>query len=90
MIQQRQWRHQHVDSHYAAASYWYMQEYAISIREHCSFISIDNKHKVTIGEPNYPVAAADRRRRVPVREDEVFLVGDHDFTKLSVIPSVTL
>ena len=88
MIQQRQWRHQHIDSHYAAACYRYMREYAISLRDHCGFISLDDKHKVDIGEPDYPVAAADRGRRVPVRDDEVFLVADHDFTKFSLIPSV--
>ena len=34
------------------------------------------------------MAAAERGRRVPVREDEYFTVGDHDFTKFSLIPSV--
>ncbi len=88
MIQQRQFRHQHVDSHYAAACFRYMREYAINIRDFCGFISIDDKHKIKIGEPGYPVAAAERGRRVLVREDEWFTVGDHDFTKFSIVPSV--
>ena len=88
MVQQRQFRHQHIDAHYAAASYQYMREYAIRVQDHCGFVSIDDKHKVNIGEPGYPVAAVDRGRRVPVREDEFFLVCDHDFTKFSMIPSV--
>ena len=104
MVQQRQWRHEHVDSHYAAASFRYMhsmshnyyaalffrymREYAIMLREFCTFISLDDKHKIKIGEPGYPVAAAERGRRVPVREDEYFTVGDHDFTKFSLVPSV--
>lgn len=41
-----------------------------------------------MGEPDYPVAAVERGRRVPVRSDEVFAVVDHDFTKFSLIPSV--
>jgi hypothetical protein len=65
-----------------------MREYTVSIREHCCFVSIDDKHKVSIGEPNYPVAAAERGRRVLVREDEFKTVGDHDFTKFTLIPSV--
>ena len=34
------------------------------------------------------IAAAQRGRRVPVREDEYMTVGDHDFTIFSLIPSV--
>ena len=108
MIQQRQWRHQHVDSHYASAYYRfvlcytpismgykyyflirYMREYALLVRVYSLFISIDDKHKIKVGEPNNPVASAERGRRVPVRSDEFFTVGDHDFTKLGIIPSVT-
>ena len=58
------------------------------LRKYCTFISLDDKHKIKIGEPGYPVAAAERGRRVPVREDEYFTVGDHDFTKFSLVPSV--
>ena len=53
-----------------------------------NFISIDDKHKIKIGEPNCPVASAERGRRVPVRSDELFTVGDHDFTKFGIVPSV--
>lgn len=88
MVQQRQFRKEHIDSHYAAASYRYMREYAITVREFCAFVSLDDKHKIKIGEPNYPVAAAERGRRVPVRDNELMTVGDHDFTKFSLIPSV--
>lgn len=53
-----------------------MREYALLVREHSLFLSIDDKHKIKVGEPNFPVAAAERGRRVPVRGDEVFCVGD--------------
>ena len=49
----------------------------------------DDKHCIEVGEPNYPVAAAERGRRVIVAEKRVFEVGDHDFTKFSNIPSVS-
>ena len=65
----------------------YICEYAICVRDHCLFISIDDKHKVQIGEPDCPVTA-ERGRRVPVRSDEAFTVADHDFTKFALIPSV--
>lgn len=88
MVQQRQWRRQHPDCHYAAASFRYMREYVLTLRDYCSFVCLDDKHKVKIGEPGFPVASAERGRRVPVRLDEYFTVGDHDFTKFSLIPSV--
>ena len=89
MVQQRQWRRHHVDSHYASASFHYMREYSITVREYCVFVCLDDKHKIKVGEPGYAVAATERGRRVPVRVDERLQVGDHDFTKFSLIPSVT-
>ena len=121
MVQQRQWRHQHIDAHYAAATTYkyvihtctlfthvpiienfvcrlysfmhvifrYLREYALFVRDYSVLVSVDDKHKVQVGEPSYPVAATERGRRVMVREDERFIVGDHDFTKFSLVPSVT-
>ena len=88
MVQARQFRKEHEDSHYAAAIFRYQREYAVKFKEHSVFICMDDKHKIKIGEPNYPVAAAERGRRVLVRKNEMFEVGDHDFTKLNMIPSV--
>uniref|UniRef100_A0A1X7SZ43 Uncharacterized protein n=1 Tax=Amphimedon queenslandica TaxID=400682 RepID=A0A1X7SZ43_AMPQE len=67
----------------------YMREYVLLVRDHCSLICVDDKHKVKVGEPGFPVASAERGRRVAVRADENFVVGDHDFTKFGLIPSVT-
>ena len=39
-------------------------------------------------ELGFPVAAAERGRRVIVSLNEEFQVGDHDFTRFSIIPSV--
>ena len=80
----------HEDSHYAAAVFRYQRELAVMFCEHSSFFCMDDKHRVKVGEPNYPVAAAERGRRVLVRCNQMFEVGDHDFTKFSLIPSVTL
>lgn len=43
-----------------------------------------------MGEPGFPVAAAERGRQVIVSMNEALRVGDHDFTTFSLIPSVTL
>ena len=44
------------------------------------FFSLDDKHRVKVGEPGFPVAAAEHGRRVLVGRDSAFQVGDHDFT----------
>ena len=46
--------------------------------------------RMKVGKPKYPVAAAERGRRVLVRLNERFEVGDHNFTKFSMIPSVII
>ena len=56
-VQQRQWRKQHEDSHYAACLFWYEREYAVLMRAYSTFVCIDDKHRVKIGEPDAPVAS---------------------------------
>ena len=51
---------------------------------------MDDKHTCKVGEPGYPVAAVDRGKKVVVSTDSSFQVADHDFTKFSITPSVTL
>ena len=52
---------------------------------------MDDKHKCKVGEPNLPVAAVERGKQVVVfNSGRKFAVADHDFTKCSIIPSVTL
>lgn len=87
MIQKRQFRKTHDDAHYTAALYRYMREYALKLREYCTMVSIDDKHRLKVGEPGFHVAAAERGRRVMVRAGITFEVRDHDF---SIIPSVVL
>lgn len=59
-VQQRQFRKSHPDSHYAACLYRYQREYAITVHDHAVFVCLDDKHKIKVGEPNSPVAAAER------------------------------
>lgn len=89
MVQKRQFRHDHIDAHYCAALFRYMREFALRFCDCSKFVSLDDKHRIKIGEPNYPVAAAERGRRVLVSQNESFEVGDHDFTKFSIIPSIS-
>lgn len=68
--------------------YRYDRECALLFKEYSVFLSVDDKHKVKVGEPQCTVAATDSGRRVPVRSDELFTVADHDFTKFEITPSV--
>ena len=88
MVQSRQFRHSHVDSHYASALFKYEREFAIRYRDFTTFICQDDKHTIKVGEPGFPVAAVDRGKAVLVGLNEKLVVGDHDFTRFSITPSV--
>ena len=76
--QQRQFRKEHEDGHYAAAIFRYEREYETRVREHSNFLCIDDKHRAKVSEPGFPVAAAERGCRVIVARYTSFEVGDHD------------
>ena len=90
MVQSRQLRHNHVDSHYASALFRYEREFAVKYRQHSTFVCQDDKHSIKVGEPGYPVAAVERGKQVLVGLNERMVVGDHDFTKFTLTPSVNL
>ena len=90
MLQQRMIKKAHDDDHYANAVFKYAREYAVSIRGICSFVCTDDKHKISMGQPNFPLGALPRGRRVLVEINESFQVGDHDFTTISLISTVIL
>ncbi|XP_078340082.1 uncharacterized protein LOC111130598 [Crassostrea virginica] len=89
-VQSRQLRKDHIDMHYASAAFRYLKEFAVKFREFTTFVCMDDKHHCKVGEPNHPVAAVDRGKRVIVGQEKVFAVSDHDFTKFSIVPSVTM
>ena len=75
---------QHKDAHYCAASWKYLREYAIKHQELVSLVSLDDKHKIKCEEePSYPVAAAERGKKVMVGKNQVMAVAGHDLTKFS-------
>ena len=90
MVQSRQLHADHPDSHYRAAILKYMKQFAIMFRDYTTMVSLDDKHNIKIGEPNFPVAAVDRGKEVLVGLNSKFMVGDHDFTKAKFTPSVAL
>ena len=90
MIQIRQLHLHHIDSHYASAIFRYLKELAIKFKNYTWLVFLDDKHRCKVGEPGFPVAAVERGKRVVVGRDTTFAVTDHDYTKLGIIPSVTM
>ena len=90
MVQARLFRKNNPDAHYANAVYKFMRQRAMKNRQNVAFFSADAKCKVSIGEPGYPIAAVSRGKKVVVGENERFMVTDHDFSKLSIIPDAYL
>ena len=88
MVQARQFRKQHIDCHYASGLYRYLREFSIAYHDYSTLVSMDDKHVVKIGEPGYPVSGLERGKQVLVSPATHFTVGDHDFTKISLVPSV--
>lgn len=90
MVQVWQFRKCHKDEHYAVALFRYFCKFAARFKGVCQMVSLDDKHRMKIGEPGFPVA--EWGRRVLVKVGSSFEVGDHDFTIFSMIyvPSVVL
>ena len=73
----------------------HLQSSDISVRlqlylNYVTYASMDDKHTIKAGEPGYPVSVVERGKAVLVSSARSFVVGDHDFTKFSITPSVTL
>jgi hypothetical protein len=91
MVQACQLRKHHEDAHYCSALFRYLREMCIKFRDHCQLVCMDDKHKWKVGEPGLPVEAIERGKQVCVSTNgKKFAVADHDFTKSTVIQSVTL
>src|SRR6266498_1740535 len=78
----------HPDAHYCACLFQYLHEFAILYRNHVCFIAADNKHKVLIRE-GVATSTGVRNKKNIVSTNATLVASNHDFTKLSLTPSVT-
>ena len=90
MMQQRMLRKHHDDGHYCACINKYIRSMAVKFRDVSTLLCTDDKHKISIGEPGYPLSALPRGRRVLVAQNQSYQVGDHDFSLISLTPTVIL
>lgn len=87
-VQSRLLRKNSDDTHYCAALFRYLREFCIKYHQWTCLISADDKHKIPIGE-DVAVSTGVRNRRSMVTQNSILAAADHDFTKLSLTPSVT-
>ena len=62
----------------------------MKFRNVTTFIYQDDKHTVKLGELGCPLAAVERGKRLIVGLNQSMEVGNHDFVKFSLTPSVNL
>ena len=63
-----------------------MKQRAIKHTTDWTFFNADAKYKVSVGEPDFPLASVSQGKEVVVGVNESFRVADHDFSKVSLIP----
>ena len=90
MVQTRIMRKHNVDLHYDNAIFSFLKKRAKKYAGSTTFVTADANCKVPVGEPGFPIVAVARGKKVIVGENEVITVGDHDFSKLSLIPDAIL
>ena len=90
MIAAGLFRKSHANVCYASVVFRYEKEICVKFRDFTIFVCKDDKHTVKVGEPSFPVSAVERGKRVIVGPSQTLEVGDHDFTKFSLSPSVSL
>ena len=59
-----EWVKVHGDDHYCTAIFHYLKEYNICFRK-CAMTSTDDKNKIKVSEPNYPISAINKEEKSP-------------------------
>ena len=89
-VQIRQLRKDHPDQHYVSALLQYVGHFSVLMHDITTYMSVDNKAIVPVGEPKAPVSTGVRghnRSLVPVVGPQ-FEALDHDFHLHGIVPSV--
>ena len=81
----------HVDSHYVSVLLQYLKEFSVQQRDFVTYISIDDKAIIPVGEPGHPVSSGVRghNRSIVLADNPSPSALDHDFHVHGVVISVT-
>ena len=77
------------DEYYYHTIFKYEYEFNIKYQNYVCFILADDKHKVPISEDVLVFTGVHNKKTLAPAEGEI-IATDYDFTKLSLIPSITL
>ena len=90
-VQKRTLSISHPHKHYANAQLKLVRSWAVKHRPHCTFLSVDDKAKVTVGPPghNQPAVLRPNNPTLGIVGHEPVAL-DHDFAQTSLVPSVIL
>ena len=89
-VQIRQLRKDHPDQHYVSALLQYVRHFSVLIRDVATYMSVDDKAIVPVGEPKAPVSTGVRghnRSLIPAVGPQLEAL-DHDFHLHGIVPSV--
>ena len=89
-VQICQLRKSHPDSHYVSALLQYTRHFVVRFRDYTTYMSVDDKAIVPVGEPDCPISTGVRghnRSLVPL-DGPTLLALDHDFHVHGIVPSV--
>ena len=88
-VQIRQLRKDHTDSKYCSVILKYARQFACLHRDVITYMSVDDKAIIPVGEPNLPIAATNRRHSRSLVPSAAQLEAlDHDFHIHRIVPSV--
>lgn len=91
-VQTRQARVSHPDARFAATMYRYMKNFACRYRQHTTFVCMDDKAIIPVGEPGIPISTGVRghNKVLTPGEGARLVATDHDFHIAGIVPSVAL
>ena len=75
-----------MDTHYANALYSFLKERVITFGESVAMVS---SYANCVREPGTAIVAVSRGKKVIVGLNQTFVVSNHDYSKVSMIPGVT-
>ena len=68
----------------------FSREIAIRFNEHSTFASTNNKSKIKVGEPGYPISTVRRAENILVAKAYAAQLADHNFSSMTITSTVAL
>ena len=90
LAQQKNIRKLSEDDHHCNMLFNFSREIAIRFNEHSTFASTNNKSKIKVREPGYPISTVRRGGNILVAKTYTAQLADHNFSSMTITPTVAL